>query len=154
MITKSEFLLKYLQVNDFENNMVKMASDNHLVFYNFLLHGVSPGTGDNTARIIAQNTHLTHSGVEIINTIMRKYTHLMVFGILALLFWRAIHPGRHTYFLAWGFTTLYAFSDEWHQAFVPGRSASIRDVILDSAGAFIFLTIHYLRKQTAKTSNG
>ncbi|WP_422445626.1 VanZ family protein [Thermoanaerobacterium sp. DL9XJH110] len=111
-------------------------------------------TGDNTAKIIAENTSLPYNGVEMVNVIIRKYAHLMVFGILALLFRRAINPARHAYFLAWGFTRLYALSDEWHQAFVPGRSASIRDVILDSAGALMFLAIHYFRKQTAKTSNG
>lgn len=97
---------------------------------------------------------MAYSGVEIVNTLVRKNAHFMVFGILALLFYRAINPSRHKYMLAWVFTTLYALSDEWHQAFVPGRSASIRDVILDSAGALMFLAIHYFRKQTAKTSDG
>lgn len=29
---------------------------------------------------------------------------------------------------------LYACTDEWHQAFVPGRSAQVSDVILDGTG--------------------
>jgi len=32
---------------------------------------------------------------------------------------------------------LYAITDEFHQYFVPGRSAEIRDVLIDSSGAFI-----------------
>ena len=31
--------------------------------------------------------------------------------------------------------TLYAASDEWHQSFVPSRSASIVDVLIDCVGA-------------------
>jgi len=31
--------------------------------------------------------------------------------------------------------TGYALSDEWHQAFVPGRDASLWDVLFDSVGA-------------------
>ncbi|MBX9690479.1 MAG: VanZ family protein [Candidatus Obscuribacterales bacterium] len=32
-------------------------------------------------------------------------------------------------------TIAYALTDEWHQAFVPGRSSVITDVIIDSTGA-------------------
>ena len=33
---------------------------------------------------------------------------------------------------------LYAVSDEFHQSFVPGRSASIRDVLIDTIGIIGF----------------
>jgi len=32
-------------------------------------------------------------------------------------------------------TVLYAMSDEWHQSFVPARSALFSDVLIDSTGA-------------------
>ncbi len=32
------------------------------------------------------------------------------------------------------FSLLYAFSDEWHQSFVPGRVASGQDLVMDSLG--------------------
>jgi VanZ family protein len=32
--------------------------------------------------------------------------------------------------------TLYAISDEFHQLFVPGRQAEIKDVLIDFLGAF------------------
>lgn len=31
--------------------------------------------------------------------------------------------------------TIYALSDEWHQSFVPGRDASLGDVLFDALGA-------------------
>src|SRR5690349_1643138 len=34
-------------------------------------------------------------------------------------------------------TTLYGFSDEFHQIFVPGRSADLRDVLADCVGGFL-----------------
>lgn len=112
-------------------------------------------TGNSTAKIIAENTNLPYNGIEMVNVAIRKYAHLTAFGILAILFLRAMLPCRRTYLLAWAFTTLYAFSDEWHQAFVPGRNASVRDVMLDSMGALIFLAAHYIiRRQIAKTTNG
>lgn len=41
----------------------------------------------------------------------------------------------------WGFTLAYAASDEWHQAFVPHRSASVWDFIADMLGATVALGI-------------
>jgi VanZ family protein len=32
--------------------------------------------------------------------------------------------------------TLYGFTDEFHQLFVPGRSADLRDVLADCVGGF------------------
>ena len=47
-----------------------------------------------------------------------------------------------------GFCTLLAALDEFHQAFVPGRTSSLWDVLLDSVGAFtgIFLSACVIKK--------
>jgi VanZ family protein len=34
-------------------------------------------------------------------------------------------------------TTLYGFTDEFHQMFVPGRFADLRDVLADSVGGLV-----------------
>ena len=74
--------------------------------------------------------------------IIRKLGHMGVFGILALLLWRALEgttAWRRP--LAWAFalTVLYAASDEFHQEFVAGRHPSATDVGIDAAGALIAL---------------
>ena len=38
----------------------------------------------------------------------------------------------------------YAASDEWHQSFVPGRTASVGDFLLDCAGIAVVLAVHCL----------
>jgi len=38
----------------------------------------------------------------------------------------------------------YAAFDEWHQSFVPGRSASVGDFFLDCLGIALFLGVHRL----------
>lgn len=49
-------------------------------------------------------------------------------------------------------TILYALSDEWHQSFVKGRSASISDVLIDTTGAVIATSIlAYLSKSKKET---
>lgn len=75
----------------------------------------------------------------VLNVVARTGAHLAVFGLLALLVRWAWGEGRMGYVGAWLFTTLYAVTDEWHQAFVPGRGASAGDVLLDSAGAALAL---------------
>ena len=38
---------------------------------------------------------------------------------------------------AWTIATAYAATDEWHQSFVPGRSADVHDWYADAAGALL-----------------
>jgi VanZ family protein len=38
--------------------------------------------------------------------------------------------------LAWLITVLYGASDEWHQMYVPTRTAELHDLIADAIGAF------------------
>jgi VanZ family protein len=79
-------------------------------------------------------------GITVIDYLIRKTAHVTVFGILAILFKMAINiERRQGYLLAWALTAFYAGTDEWHQAFVPGRTSSVYDVMIDSAGALIFL---------------
>jgi len=45
---------------------------------------------------------------------------------------RSVPDGRLV--LTWFLCVIYAVSDEYHQAFVPGRSSDWRDVLSDAAG--------------------
>ena len=38
---------------------------------------------------------------------------------------------------AWTIATAYAATDEWHQSFVPGRSADVNDWYADAVGALV-----------------
>jgi len=72
--------------------------------------------------------------------VVRKFGHTVVFGILALLLWRALAATtRWRGPWAWGLAlaVLYAATDELHQAFVETRHPSILDVGIDAAGALI-----------------
>lgn len=42
-------------------------------------------------------------------------------------------------FLAWLLSTAYGALDEFHQSFIPGRTATIVDFVADSAGAAVAL---------------
>lgn len=85
------------------------------------------------------------------NVAFRKFVHLAAFGLLAFLFYNSFE--KRKYFLAWFITTVYAATDEFHQSFVPDRTASLWDVGLDSLGALITLgLIKALNQRSHKKS--
>lgn len=73
-----------------------------------------------------------------------KGVHFIEYGLLGLLLahamfrtWPRHHPAR-TATLAVLVTVLWGFVDEIHQAFVPGRSSDVLDLVADTAGAIVF----------------
>jgi hypothetical protein len=84
----------------------------------------------------------------IILVVIRKCAHVTEYAVLALLLWRALRsvPALRTkMFLVFGAVlvgcAVFAASDEFHQTFVKSRTPSVRDVLLDVAGAFLGLLI-------------
>ncbi|MDO4289279.1 MAG: VanZ family protein [Eubacterium sp.] len=72
--------------------------------------------------------------------LVRKAAHTSVYFVLAMLVWRCWEKAadlKNLKTLAICF--LYAASDELHQWFVPGRSAELRDVCIDTFGAALGL---------------
>ncbi|MBM2804989.1 MAG: putative rane protein [Deltaproteobacteria bacterium] len=95
---------------------------------------------------------MTGDQIEIVHLTVRKLGHWGEYFILAILCVRALHahPPRQSRLrrtvIAIAIATLYATSDEWHQSFVPSRSASIIDMLIDSFGA-ICGTLWFERRQ-------
>ncbi len=102
-------------------------------------------TAANTARIIDPILRwlfpaLTAASVDICHNLIRKAAHFTEYGVL---FWLLVRgPMVRRPYLALMLCVVYALTDEGHQAFVPGRTASLYDVALDSTGALFshFLT--------------
>ena len=92
----------------------------------------------------------TPAQIELIHLGVRKLGHLTEYAILAALWFRALHAGRRLpstrrALAALGISIAWAIGDELHQRFVPSRTASHLDVILDSAGAALALLALYAR---------
>jgi VanZ family protein len=72
-----------------------------------------------------------------------KHAHFITYGMLAaLIVWGLTDraPARTTWSAAAAavaLAALYGASDEWHQAFVPGRHVSALDLAADTAGAAV-----------------
>lgn len=70
-----------------------------------------------------------------------KGVHFVEYGGLAFLVahaarrtWARHHPARTLALAVW-ITVLWGLVDEIHQAFVPGRSSEVLDIVADGAGA-------------------
>ena len=69
--------------------------------------------------------------------VLRKLAHGAEYAVLGVLLLRAIgRPGT-----AFALATLYAATDEIHQAFVPGRQTSPLDLAIDAAGAAVGIAL-------------
>jgi VanZ family protein len=85
------------------------------------------------------------------NFLIRKTAHVMEYAILTALIYFAVRRGRAERwrwtwaFAALGFAVACAALDEWHQAFSPGRTSKLADVLLDGGGAVLALALIALR---------
>jgi VanZ family protein len=101
-------------------------------------------TSDNTSRIIVPILkwffpHASQETLFLVHHFIRKMGHLTEYFILSLLILRGIRAGKTGIHLGWALAAIaivgcYAALDEFHQSFVPGRTAAVSDVLIDTAG--------------------
>ena len=91
----------------------------------------------------------------VLDQLVRSGIHVVEFGILALLLYRAVKPRLHRepssanpsqtgmgwqpYLLAFLIAVLYAIFDEAQQSFIPNRQPSLLDFLADSLGSLLAL---------------
>lgn len=72
-----------------------------------------------------------------------KWAHAITYAALAAAWVRALAGGRwegvtpRKVVWAAAAAVAYGLTDEWHQSFVPGRSADAADVVADAVGAVL-----------------
>ncbi len=103
---------------------------------------------EHSSRLIAPLLHwlfpqMPATRVDAIVYFVRKCAHLTEYAVLALLLWRAVRKPMKNDPRSWLWrearlallmVALYAASDEFHQTFVPTRTALASDVVVDTAG--------------------
>lgn len=99
---------------------------------------------------------------EPIHAVLRKVGHVVGYGTLSILAFRSFRRSSRAFQAVWSFawarnavllTAAVASLDEWHQTFIPSRTGTIHDVILDTAAAiaaqgFVYL---FFRKQLVRS---
>jgi VanZ family protein len=78
---------------------------------------------------------------------VKKTGHVILFGVLAVLVYRALRINKidrgNAALLAVVLATSYGASDEFHQMYTQGRESRIRDIFIDGLGASLIISIIY-----------
>ena len=95
----------------------------------------------------------TPAQIAAMHGLVRKGGHLTEYAVLASLWYRAFARGRHhtpraAAAIAFAISVAWAILDETRQSFVPSRTASARDVVLDSIGASLAMLVATLSWRT------
>jgi VanZ family protein len=91
---------------------------------------------------------------EILHHLIRKTGHFLGYGFIGLAWlrawWFTLPHSRFIQdaFLALLGTALVASCDEWHQTFLPNRTGSPWDVLLDCTGAIVLQLLVYVFMRT------
>lgn len=94
--------------------------------------------------------------------ILRKTGHVIGYAVLSVLFYRAWKatisiPGDPRWSILWAriaftMTALVACLDEWHQTYLPSRTGTIWDVLLDSSAALTVQVLLYFWMRRSRHS--
>ena len=94
--------------------------------------------------------HVSNARWEVIHHVIRKTGHFLGYGFIGLAWlrawWFTLPHSRfiHDAFLALLGTALVASCDEWHQTFLPNRTGTPWDVVLDCSGAIVLQLLVYV----------
>ena len=109
-------------------------------------------SAEHTSRFIGPflhwlNPQVSAATIARVQLIVRKGGHVTEYALLAVLLCRALRGGARKF--AWSYAavalviaSVWAASDEYHQSFVPSRTASPIDVMIDICGATIGLLVY------------
>ena len=132
-----------------------------IIWLGFIFYASSDGfSASSTSTIIGPLVLWLFPGtsqaqLDAIHVITRKLAHFSEYALLGLLAARAFltSPGpkvRQNWFLiSFVLVIVYALLDEYHQSFVPSRTASIFDSFIDISGGLTALLVVWWRKRSA-----
>ena len=86
-----------------------------------------------------------------IHFIIRKLAHFTEYAILGVLAARAFRTSPRWFLISAVLIIVYALLDEYHQSFVPSRTASVFDSFIDMAGGISALI--FISRKAAKTQS-
>ena len=125
------------------------------------------GSAEHTGRIFYPILHalfgLTPQKFELVHMLLRKTGHFVGYATLSILLfrsWRGTFPRLSTRWclqwatLAFACTALVASLDEFHQTFLPSRTGTFRDVVLDSTAALVAQIVIFVILRNRESVDG
>lgn len=109
-------------------------------------HDASSGRSDAIVEYIQRAGSSLPS--DVLTFITRKAAHTIAYFVFGILTYNVMRqyklPVRRALLISFIIVFGYALSDEFHQMFVPGRSAEFRDVFIDTIGGTVGVATAYL----------
>lgn len=93
--------------------------------------------------------HLSPAAFAMLHLLIRKLAHLTEYAIFSLLLYQSLQfnpsPTWRLRTALWAVLVagLYSLTDEYHQVFTPGRTASLMDCGIDTTGAILAMLGSY-----------
>lgn len=128
------------------------------------LESTNLGSAEHTGRILFPILHFLF-GLDMArfatwHILLRKTGHFVGYFVLSVLLfrsWRATFPRLSTRWcvqwatIAFLMSLLISSMDEWHQTFLPSRTGTLRDVVLDCTAAFLAQVILLVFLRTGRS---
>jgi VanZ family protein len=97
--------------------------------------------------------------LEMMHAVIRKTAHLTEYFILSIFLFLAQRGGDDGWKLRWAIWAIiicagYASLDEFHQSFVPSRTASPWDALIDTTGASLAQVAAWILHRARKAVTG
>jgi VanZ family protein len=128
------------------------------------IESTSALSSENTSRFLYPVLHFLF-GIDPLSFItwhffLRKTGHVFGYGMLSWLLFRALRitallSRDPNWSMVWALvavagTAFVASMDEWHQSFLPSRTGTVRDVLLDTTAALVIQILVFLLVQVRK----
>jgi VanZ family protein len=143
-------LIKYRQLTPSTKRILKVWLPSAAWLVVIAIESTNVGSSEHTGWLLYPIFHflfnVSTTRFAMWHAVLRKTGHFVgYFTLSVLLFrsWRATFPRLSTQWcMQWATvallsTSLVAMLDEWHQTFLPSRTGTVHDVILDSAAALV-----------------
>ena len=91
--------------------------------------------------------------LKIFNLDVRKLAHFTIYLVLGSSYFLSFKIlDKRSAIISIILTTLYACTDEFHQGFIPGRGPALKDILIDTLGGSLGITIIFLFSNLNKKS--
>lgn len=83
--------------------------------------------------------------LKVFNLDVRKLAHFTIYLVLGSSYFLSFKIlDKRSAIISIILTTLYACTDEFHQGFIPGRGPALKDILIDTLGGGLGITIIFL----------
>lgn len=135
-------------VNIIEDTKSKLENKTENVNKNESQNNSQKQTASENDKVDKSTINVQNQNLAVLDHVIRKNAHGFLYMVLAILVSSILFTynkrGKDAVVYILFICQFYAVSDEFHQAFVPGRTSLVSDVLVDFIGTLVGIAIFYL----------